>query len=446
MNRAFISLYALIVLSVVVMGWGLNQFWENLAPEPIITPEIKAIFYLIEDELATPEKKTTENNINNPENKLNDLENKNSAYLEQLSKTLSVDIQLLSPDDLVDSSSVKLMQANTIIAAGSADTRVWYKRLSQQDKILMLSIVKSDALASPLYKTLLVVFYVGIALVIFLWLWPLSRDAKKLERQTRTLGKDAVPETLRISSASTLYPLARAFNHMAQRLRDLIASHRDMTNAVSHELRTPLARMKFSLAILEAQAHPEKIQKQHASIAQDINEMESLIGSLLMYAGFEQNSQQLQQREGHMRALLDDMCTRFSRNNPRNLTVEIVDYTEGSVFCCEWKLIETVLQNLMNNAARYAHTRIFIGLQQSATEYRIFVEDDGPGIPDPERQRVFDSFVRLYSAEPSSSAGGFGLGLAIVKRIMKWHRGDAIFVQPQQLSGARAEIYWPKIL
>jgi two-component system, OmpR family, sensor kinase len=431
-NRAFISLYAVIVLSVVVMGWGLNQFWENLAPEPVITPEIKALFFLIEDELTTSGSK-----LNNPEKN-------SSAYLQQLSQTLSLDIQLLSPDDLVDSSSVKLMQADTIVAAGSADTRVWYKRVSQQDKILMLSIAKSDALASPLYKALLVVFYVGIALVIFLWLWPLSRDAKKLEKQTRTLGKDAVPETLRISSASALYPLARAFNHMAQRLRDLIASHRDMTNAVSHELRTPLARMKFSLAILEAQTHPEKIQKQHASIAQDIGEMESLIGSLLMYAGFEQNSQQLQQRDGHMRALLDDMCKRFARNNPNNLIIEIIDYSDSAVFHCEWKLIETVLQNLMNNAARYAQSRIFIGLQQDTTEYRIFVEDDGPGIPDPERQRVFDSFVRLYSAEPNNAAGGFGLGLAIVKRIMKWHLGDAIFVQPQKLSGARAEIYWPK--
>ncbi|MES2822242.1 MAG: ATP-binding protein [Pseudomonadota bacterium] len=441
MNRAFISLYAVIVLSVVIMGWGLNQFWENLAPEPVITPEIEALFYLIEDSLTS-----SKNDLGNSENNVGNPVTSSSAYLQKLSQTLAIDIQLLSPDDLVDSSSIKLMQANTIVAAGSPDARIWYKHLLRHDKILMLSVVKSDALASPLYKALLVVFYVGIALVIFLWLWPLSRDAKKLEKQTRTLGKDAVPETLRISSASALYPLARAFNHMAQRLRELIASHRDMTNAVSHELRTPLARMKFSLAILEAQAHPEKIQKQHASIAQDIGEMESLIGSLLMYAGFEQNSQQLQQREGHMRALLDDMCKRFARNNPNNLIIEIIDYSDSAVFCCEWKLIETVLQNLMNNAARYARTRIFVGLVQSATEYRIFVEDDGPGIPDRERQRVFDSFVRLYSAEPNNSAGGFGLGLAIVKRIMKWHRGDAVFVQPQQLSGARAEIYWPKKL
>ncbi len=431
MNRAFISLYSTIVVSVVVMGWGLNQFWETLAPEPTITPEIKTIFYLLEDKLSF-------------QDKFGSQENQRAEYLQNLSKVLEVDIQLLSRDDLVESSRINLMQADAIVAAGSADAMIWYKRLPQQDKVLMLSVAKNHVLESPLYKILLIIFYVGMALVIFLWVWPLSRDVKKLEKQTRTLGKDAVPETLRISSASTLYPLAREFNHMAQRLRDLIASHRDMTNAVSHELRTPLARMKFAMAMLDAQTHPEKIQKQHLSIAQDINEMESLIGSLLMYAGFEQNSEQLQQCEGHMRALLTDICKRFARNNPRNITVDIIDYSGSAVFCCEWKLIETVLQNLMNNAARYAQTSICIGLEQTATEYRIFIEDDGSGIPESERQRVFDSFVRLYSAEPNSSTGGFGLGLAIVKRIMKWHRGDAFFAPPEQLSGARAVICWPK--
>jgi signal transduction histidine kinase len=71
--------------------------------------------------------------------------------------------------------------------------------------------------------------------------------------------------------------------------------------------------------------------------------------------------------------------------------------------------------------------------------------------PATERERVFDSFVRLYYAEQDgdqtsgdSSTGGFGLGLAIVKRIMQWHHGTAQFVEPEVLGGARAQIRWPK--
>ncbi|HEX7763549.1 MAG TPA: ATP-binding protein, partial [Cellvibrio sp.] len=113
-------------------------------------------------------------------------------------------------------------------------------------------------------------------------------------------------------------------------------------------------------------------------------------------------------------------------------------------------LMETVLQNLINNAARYASHTILVELAQTATQYRIAVEDDGPGIPVEKREKVFESFVRLYgeNAQDSfittTSTGGFGLGLAIVKRILQWHGGTATFVEPERLSGARAVILWPK--
>jgi signal transduction histidine kinase len=235
----------------------------------------------------------------------------------------------------------------------------------------MLSIPVSDESESPFYRLLLIVFYLAIALVIYLWVWPLSRDSKKLESQTRTLGKDGVPETLKISPTSTLYPLAQAFNHMAQRLRELIASHREMTNAVSHELRTPLARMKFALAMIEEEKLNDKDRRQLRSVEQDIAEMESLISALLAYAGFEQKTQQLKQTSGHMRDLLDELQLRFARHNQRHLQLDICDLSNNEKFVCEWKLIETVLQNFINNAARYAKSRIRIELMQTQSEYII---------------------------------------------------------------------------
>ncbi len=88
-------------------------------------------------------------------------------------------------------------------------------------------------------------------------------------------------------------------------------------------------------------------------------------------------------------------------------------------------------------------------MPKPASEYMIAVEDDGAGIPADKRERVFESFVRLYHEEQSeqttgSATGGFGLGLAIVKRIMQWHGGSAQFVEPEVLGGARALIRWPK--
>jgi signal transduction histidine kinase len=445
MNRAFISLYFFIVASVVLIGWGLNQFWESVAPEQEPTAEIHALFQLLEDQLIVQDVLTQQ-----PPS--------DAGYTQaaqQLSQQLNITLELLPLDDVAQSAAMHELHAGKILAARSNGDIIWYKRLAQTDQVVMLSIPVSDDSQSPFYRLLLIVFYLAIALAIYLWVWPLSRDSKKLEVQTRALGKDGVPETLKISPTSTLYPLAQAFNHMAQRLRELIASHREMTNAVSHELRTPLARMKFALAMIEEEKLSDKDRRQLRSLEQDIAEMESLISALLAYAGFEQKTQQLKQSNGYMRDLLDELQLRFSRNSPRqhqhNVQLEICDTTDNAEFVCEWKLIETVLQNFINNAARYAKSRIRIELMQTQSEYIIAVEDDGPGIPANERERVFDSFVRLYYAEQdgdqtsgNSATGGFGLGLAIVKRIMQWHHGTAQFVEPETLRGARAQIRWPR--
>ena len=282
MNRAFITLYFFIVASVVLIGWGLNQFWESVAPEQEPTAEIHALFQLIEQQLILPDVSAQKSQST-------------ASYThaaQQLSKQLHLPLELLPLDDVAQSAAMHELHAGKILAATSDGNIIWYKRLAQTDQVIMLNMVVSDDSESPFYRLLLVVFYLSIALAIYLWVWPLSRDSKKLESQTRTLGKDGVPETLKISPTSTLYPLAQAFNHMAQRLRELIASHREMTNAVSHELRTPLARMKFALAMIEEEKLTEKDRRQLRSVEQDIAEMESLISALLAYAGFEQKTQQ----------------------------------------------------------------------------------------------------------------------------------------------------------
>jgi len=434
MNRAFISLYFFIVASVVLIGWGLNQFWETLAPEQEASAEVKALFNLVERDLLT-----RQTPADYPQ------------QLQQLSSDLQLTFEILALDDVARSETMGELRGGKILAASGDGNIIWYKRLAGTDQVLMLVVPQTDDHDSPLYDLLLIIFYLGIALAIYLWVWPLSRDSKKLETQTRTMGKDGVPQTLDISPASALYPLALAFNQMAQRLRELINSHREMTNAVSHELRTPLARMKFALAMIDEKNLGDKDQRQLRSLELDIAEMESLISSLLMYAGFEQKTQRLEQTAGYMNYLLDEIHLRFSRHNERNLQLNVKDLSNNAVVYCEWKLMETVVQNLINNAARYAQSSILVEIKQTDNEYVIAVEDDGPGIPIEKRVRVFDSFVRLYHEEESvnekfngSATGGFGLGLAIVKRIMQWHKGRAEFVEPQQLGGARAQVRWPK--
>lgn len=424
MNRAFISLYFFIVFSVVVIGWGLDKFWEKLYPVLELETDIADLIVLLEEEVR---------DLPPPQQQ---------QRIAELSNKLHSQLQLIDIDDLAHSSATQQIQAGEIVSASADSNRlIWYKRLASSDRVLVLMSPNPDATRSSVYSGLLVLFYLGIALVVFLWVWPLSRDLSRLERHTRFIGKDGALDQIAVASTSTVSTLANALNRMAKRIHELIGSHREMTYAVSHELRTPLARMKFALA-MAGDCGNTQVQKQLNSIHQDVMEMENLISSLLSYAGFEQESQQLDRRDGHMQDLLGEILTRIYRDQPAATPVKILDYSNGKTFNCEWKLMECAILNLLQNAARFAKEQIIIELRITDTEYRVAVADDGPGIPEAERSRVFESFVRLYS-DSNPEASGFGLGLAIVKRVMQWHGGDAELID-SALGGACVQLHWAK--
>lgn len=425
MNRAFISLYFFIVFSVVVIGWGLNTFWDNLAPGTQLEKEVADLFILLEADLVS----------------LN--EEQQTQRIADLNLTLNHQLRVINSDDLADSTATRdLLSGRLISAQSDADQLHWYKLIGGSNKILVLSSTAPDETQSFLYVALIVIFYLAIAVVVFLWLWPLTRDLNRLEKHTRIVGQDGAIDHIQLSPASTVFTLANALNRMATRIRELINSHKEMTSAVTHELRTPLARMKFAIAMASTHAD-SNVQKQLDSINQDVWEMENLITSLLNYAGFEQQSQQLDCREGHMKDLVEEIIARLQTDNHRAIKIEIRDKTPNQSFLCEWTLMERAILNVIQNGLRFAHSRIVITLEVTDTEHRILLDDDGPGVPLEQRERIFESFVRLYKEDQSSSPSGFGLGLAIVKRILIWHGGDVAIIN-SPLGGACFYFHWPK--
>lgn len=425
MNRAFFSLYFFIVFSVIVIGWGLDKFWEKLYPAPELDTEVADLIVLLEQDLHG---RSTE---------------QQHTRLEQLNHQLHNRLQLLHIDDLANSAATQQIRAGGVVSASAGSDRlIWYKRIADSDSVLVLRSPDADETRSPIYFGLLVVFYLGIALVVFLWVWPLSRDLSRLEKHTRVIGKEDAPDEIAVAPTSTVFNLTMAFNRMAKRIRELINSHKEMTYAVSHELRTPLARMKFALAMVGDPVDAQ-VKKQLDSIHQDVTEMENLISALLSYAGFEQESRQLDRRDGHMQDLLNEIRARIYRDNPTAVAIHIQDESAGEPFNCEWKLMECVILNLLQNAARFAREKIIVELRMTDKAFEVAIEDDGPGIPPDQRSRVFQSFVRLYN-EDKSQTSGFGLGLAIVQRIMKWHGGEAVFVDSHH-GGARIVLNWPRV-
>src|SRR5690606_34889172 len=133
-----------------------------------------------------------------------------------------------------------------------------------------------------------------------------------------------------------------------------------------------------------------RLQKQLASVPQDVIAMENPIRALLSHAGVEQESRHLDRRDGVMRHLLNAICQRIYRDKPDAVPIDIQDFSHVEIFNCEWKLMETVIANLLQHAQRFARTKIVVELKITPTEYQVFVEDDGPGIAQQDRARVFD--------------------------------------------------------
>ena len=250
----------------------------------------------------------------------------------------------------------------------------------------------------------------------------------------------------RIGTRSPIYPLAEAFRRMAARIDSLIGSQKDMSNAMSHEIKTPLARMRFEIEMARTAADSGKLAQHLNNINVDIARARCVRHGDARLRDPGEGGGRAERRRARFHARC---CRRWS--NPSGATRErTLDHPLRGfsrmprAFACDAHLMETVLRNLLYNAIRYARSQIRVTFFiQPDGVYNLRVDDDGPGIPEADRARIFDSFVQLD--EPGRRKAGYGLGLAIVKRIVEWH-GGSVEVSQSALGGAGFSVSWgPKV-
>ena len=116
----------------------------------------------------------------------------------------------------------------------------------------------------------------------------------------------------------------------------------------------------------------------------------------------------------------------------------------GMVVVAELRYLHRVMQNLVGNGLRHANAVIFLSARIENGEAVLVVEDDGPGIPEADRARVFEPFTRLDDSR-TRSTGGYGLGLSIVNRIVHWFGGRISVDASEALGGARFTMRWPAL-
>ena len=282
-----------------------------------------------------------------------------------------------------------------------------------------------------------------IGTAMWLWVRPLWRDICRLNEATHHLSQGEFDHRVHLHKHSVLHGLGESLNWMAERIGALIASHKALTNAVSHELRTPLARLRFAQSLAAEDATLEGKDRQLARMLRDMDELDALSGELLTLAKLERihagsmESEAFPADEWLHDRVADAKDTAQALG--RQLTISgqaRLETLRGSVH-----YLSRALDNLLGNAIRHGHSRVEVAVEQGEGHALITVDDDGPGIPDADRVRVFEPFVRLEESR-NRAWGGAGLGLSIVHHIARAHGGE-VAVTDSPLGGARLAIMLP---
>ncbi|VXB23200.1 ATP-binding protein [Massilia sp. 9I] len=280
---------------------------------------------------------------------------------------------------------------------------------------------------------------VAIALLVPIALWSRShwQGLQSLSRLADEFGSGKLTARSQMKPSANIYPLAERINHMADRIEDLLEAQKSLLHSVSHELRTPIARLEFGLELLDARAKDPDLSKRIAAMEGDLRELNALVNELLDMSKLD-SARNLQAEPVVLGEVLRE-CTEMLP--PSQLALDCALDDELGELELDRRLLARAVCNLLRNAQKYAGSRILLAATRDHKGVEITVDDDGPGIPEDEREKIFDPFYRLDRSRDRAT-GGFGLGLSIARKAVALH-GGSLRVEGSPLGGARFVIHLP---
>jgi len=236
----------------------------------------------------------------------------------------------------------------------------------------------------------------------------LSQPIRVFAEAAERLGRDPRSPPLELKGPAEIGVAAQAFNEMQQRLSRYVEDRTAMMGAIAHDLRTPLTRLRFRIESL-----PED---QRAKYASDLDQMEEMITATLTFV--RDATKPAERTPLELSSLVESLCDEMAETG----AMAEAEPSEKVVLEGDPMALRRLIANLLENAVKFggqARARVFQADGHAVVE----IDDDGPGIPEKDAEKVFEPF---YRREPSRSrqTGGIGLGLAVVRSIARGHGGD----------------------
>ena len=300
-------------------------------------------------------------------------------------------------------------------------------------------VIPSD---KDISATVYVTIAVAVVSLLVLWLWfhPSWLALERLGVLAEDVAIKPRTEDSRYGNAAFGQPFSAAIDRVSERLDDLLRLRSTQSNTIAHELTTPIAKLTLALEILKENPQAANNQELIAHMAEDLEELDGLVGESLDYARLS-SSKALKPVKASITALMQaavESARKLPQHGKQIVCIPLA--AESDTVFCDPRQIARALSNLLRNAVRHAQSSVLVSAEVRGETLWIHVDDDGAGVPEADRVRLFEPFERADDPTVEASRG-HGLGLAIVRQIAELHGGSAR-IDASPLGGARVSIGW----
>jgi signal transduction histidine kinase len=267
----------------------------------------------------------------------------------------------------------------------------------------------------PLFALALVTLAVGVG--AYPVVRRLTSRLERLQAGVESLGAGDLSARVKVEGRDEVARLAESFNRAAGRIEELVSAHKALLANASHELRTPLTRIRLAVELMKTGADGERKRK----VEQDIAELDTLIEEIMLASRLDAVKERDADEEVDLLALAAEEGARYE-------AVEVSG--EPVTVRGDPRLLRRIVRNLLENARRHGAPPIEVRVTHAEGRAELRVCDHGPGIPDTERDRVFQPFHRFAGA---GDHAGAGLGLSLVQQIARQHGGEARYLRSREM-------------
>ena len=333
------------------------------------------------------------------------------------------------------------------LATLTVDGRAWRTYgVATRDRVIQVAQpvdIRQRLAAHAAWRSVVPLLLTTPIAALAIW-WLAARNLapiERLAREVRTRDARSLAAVPTAGLPDEIAPLASALNALLARLSSSLDSQRAFVADAAHELRSPLTALKLQLELLRRADDAETREAARIAIGEGIGRASRLVEQLLALARSEPDAVLPVERvdlAAVARQAIDD-TTPFA--DSRSVSITLIAHG-GACVKGDPVALNLLVRNLVDNAVRYSPTasRVEVRVRQQSGEVVLEVDDAGPGIPDAERERVFDRFYRRADA----AGAGSGLGLAIVRSVASAHAAT-VRLGPLTLGGLSVSVSFPAI-